>query len=40
MSAIDTAGTIQVATNLLAPRRDARLKLAAPMRMFAFAPRF
>ena len=32
--------TIQVASNRLAPRRDARLKLAAPMRMFAFAPRF
>jgi hypothetical protein len=39
-AAIDSAGNRPVATNRLAPRRDARLKLAAPMRMFAFAPRF
>jgi hypothetical protein len=31
---------LQAATNRLAPRRDARLKFAAPIRMFAFAPRF
>jgi hypothetical protein len=39
-AAIDSAGDRPVATNRLALRRDARLKLAAPLRMFAFAPRF